>query len=89
MFRVDSSPGVISHYIFTDSTGADYRLDVNDGGYWWSKEGLYVAYDPGLARLRFMDGTYWEMDSVSAGLEPDSGTRYPTRVQDSNGDGLS
>ena len=73
VFRVDSSPGVISHYIFTDSTGAEYRLDVNDGGYWWSKEVLYVAYDPGLGHLRFMDGTYWQMDSVSAGLEPDSG----------------
>ena len=30
---VYSTPGVISHYIFTDSTGAEYRLDVNDGGY--------------------------------------------------------
>ncbi|MFN0101277.1 MAG: hypothetical protein ACKV2U_04200, partial [Bryobacteraceae bacterium] len=84
-----ASPGVISHYLFADSTGAEFRLDVNDGGYWWGKEGVYVAYDPGLARLRFMDGTFWEMGSTSATSEPDSGTRYPTKVQDSNGNYIS
>ena len=89
IIQIDSTPGVISHYIFTDSTGAEYRLDVNDGGYWWGKEGVYVAYDAGSSRLRFMDGTFWEMSSISATTEPDSGTRYPTKVQDSNGNFIS
>ena len=84
--QVDSSPGVLSHYIFTDSTGAEYRLDLNDGnGIWWSKQGTYAVYDPGLHRIRFMDGTFWQMDSMAASTEPDKGTRYPTKVQDSNG----
>ncbi|MCC6539427.1 MAG: hypothetical protein IT162_17885, partial [Bryobacterales bacterium] len=80
--------GNFSHYIFTDATGAEYRLDVNEGGIWWSKEGLYVAYDPGTFRVRFMDGTFWTMGSISAGTEQDAGTRYPTRVTDSNGNFL-
>ena len=32
-----------------------------------------------------MDGTFWQMDSTVASTEPDKGTRYPTKVQDSNG----
>ncbi|MCC6540018.1 MAG: hypothetical protein IT162_20890, partial [Bryobacterales bacterium] len=81
--------GNFSHYIFTDATGAEYRLDVNDGnGNWWSKEGLYVAYEAGTQRVRFMDGTYWDMYCASAGTEQDAGTYYPTRVTDSNGNFL-
>ena len=86
IFQVnDGVGGPISHYVFTDGTGAEYRLDVNDGGIWWSKEGMYVAYDPGTARVRFMDGTFWEMSCLSGGSEQDKGTRYPTKIQDSNG----
>ena len=46
-----------------------------------------MSYDTnaGPHRLYFNSGTFWEMGSVAGGIEEDIGTRYPTRVQDSNG----
>lgn len=75
----------INHYIYTDSSGAEYRLDVNDGGVWRSTEGIYARYDTNTQRLYFRDGTFWVMGAVSAGAEQDTGTRYPTLLQDTNG----
>jgi hypothetical protein len=75
----------IHHYIFTDSTGAEYRLDVNNNGVWSSRESIYVWYDSNFNRLYFPDGSFWVMGAVSAGAEEDAGTRYPTLMQDSNG----
>lgn len=76
---------IIHHYVFTDSTGAEYRLDVNNNGVWSSREGTYVEYDSATNRLYFPDGSFWVMGAVSAGTEEDAGTRYPTVIQDTNG----
>jgi YD repeat-containing protein len=73
------------HYLFVDSTGAEYRLDQNNGGVWSSKEGIYVYFDSFTGRLYFKDGSFWVMGCVSAGTEQDAGTMYPTVMQDTNG----
>jgi len=75
----------INHYVFIDSTGAEYRLDVNTNGIWTSREGIYLEYDPATCRLYFPDGSFWVMGAISAGTEQDAGTRYPTIIQDTNG----
>jgi RHS repeat-associated protein len=75
----------IHHYVFTDSSGAEYRLDVNNNGVWTSREGIYLEYDSASERLYFPDGTFWVMGAISAGTEEDAGTRYPTIIQDTNG----
>ena len=73
------------HYQFTDSTGAQYRLDVNNNGIWTSHEGIYVEYDAAAKRLYFPDGSFWYMGATSSALEPDGGTLYPTLMQDTSG----
>ncbi|MGC9969496.1 MAG: hypothetical protein ABSE56_02780 [Bryobacteraceae bacterium] len=75
----------VHHYTFTDSTGAEYRLDVNTNGLWTSQESVYFRYEPATYRLYFPDGSFWVMGAVAAGTEQDSGTRYPTIMQDTNG----
>ncbi len=76
----------IALYVFTDATGAEYRLDtVSPSGVWTSKESVYVSYDPGANKLYFRDGTNWTMGSASGGTEEDAGTLYPTVMQDTNG----
>lgn len=75
----------IHHYTFTDATGAEYRLDQNSGGVWTSLDATYVSYDSNTNRLYFNDGSFWKMEAVSSGAEQDAGTRYPTVMQDSNG----
>lgn len=81
--------GLIDHYLYTDSTGADYSLSQNSGGVWRSLEGVYVAYDANAGRLYFPDGSFWVMGCTSAGGEQDSGSRYPTQMEDTNGNYLS
>jgi len=75
----------IHHWTFTDATGAEYRLDVNTNNIWTSREALYLSYDGNQQRLYFPDGSFWAFDCVSLGNEQDTGTRYPTLIQDSNG----
>ena len=76
----------VHHYKYIDASGTDYRLEVNNGGVWTSKEaGVYVSYDSNQKRLYFPDGSFWAMGSESAGTEPDAGTLYPTVMQDTNG----
>ena len=77
----------MSHYIFSDSTGAEYRLDIKDpvNNTWTSKEGTYITYDPLNRRLWFNDGSFWQMECTSLGDEQDAGTSFPTLMQDSNG----
>jgi hypothetical protein len=77
------------HYIYTDSTGAEYRLNVNNGGVWSSQQSTYVWFDANADKLHFKDGTFWTMGSVSGGTEQDAGTSYPTIVEDVNGSALS
>ncbi len=75
----------VHHWVFTNATGAELRLDVNTGGVWTSKEAVYASYDANTQRLYFNDGSFWVMGAVSAGTEQDAGTRYPTLMQDFNG----
>jgi RHS repeat-associated protein len=75
----------IHHYIFTDSSGAEYWLDTNTSNKWTSKEGIYLTYDANTQRLYFTDGSFWYFGCTSGGLETDAGTSYPTLMQDSNG----
>ena len=42
------------HYIYIDSTGAEYHLNLLSNGVWISREpGVYVAYDAGQRRSTF------------------------------------
>ncbi len=77
------------HYLFIDSTGAEYRLNVNNGGVWSSTEGIYVYYDSNAGKLHFRDGSFWVLGSLSAGTEQDAGTMYPTLIEDSNGNQIT
>ena len=76
---------VVDHYTFTDSSGAEYRLDVNNGNVWTSKESIYVTFDANTDKLWFQNGSFWYMGCVSGGEEQDAGTRYPSLMQDKNG----
>jgi hypothetical protein len=84
-----SDPYTIDHYIFTDSTGAEYKLDVNTNGVWTSTESIYLSFDPGDLKLSFPNGSFWMMTCESGGNEPDLGTLYPKIIQDTNGTKLS
>jgi len=82
----------IHHYVFTDGTGAEYRLDQNTcnampcpAGIWSSTQGIYVWFDANANVLHFKNGTFWTMGSVSGGAEQDAGTMYPTVIEDSSG----
>ena len=56
----------IDHYLFTDASGAEYRLSVNTGGVWTSQEGVYIAYDSNANRIYNTDGSFWYMGCESA-----------------------
>ena len=75
----------ISDFLFTDSTGAEYRLDQNNGNVWSSKASLYIWFDANTNILHFRDGSFWYFGCVSASSEADGGTMYPTTLEDSNG----
>jgi len=76
----------VNHYLYTDSTGAEYVLGtVTGGGKWRSKESIYIEYDPATRRLYFPSGVYWEFDCLTVGTESEIGTLYPTRLVDTNG----
>ena len=79
----------LDHYEFTDSTGAQYRLDQNNNGVWSSKESIYVYYDSNTGYLHFTDGSFWTFGCTSAGTEQDSGTMYPMSMFDSNGNWIN
>ena len=82
---VFSDPWTVSYYLFTDSTGAEYRLDQNSGGIWSSKESIYLYYDASTLTLHFRDGSFWYFGCLSASTEADSGVMYPTLMEDANG----
>ncbi len=79
----------VDHFLFTDVSGAEYRLDVNTNGIWTSRESIYVEYDSNAGRLYFPDGTFWAFGCTSGGTEQDAGTSYPTLIQDSNGNQIT
>jgi hypothetical protein len=74
-----------AYYAFRDATGATYLLDQYANGVYTSKQGAYVSYDVNANRIYFPDGSFWVMGAKSAATEPDAGTLYPTKIQDSNG----
>ena len=75
----------VDHYVFTDSTGAQYTLGTNNSGVWSSAESIYVWFDSNAGKLHFRDGTFWVMGDVSAASEEDAATEYPTIIEDTNG----
>ncbi|MCX6633453.1 MAG: hypothetical protein NTW28_38145 [Candidatus Solibacter sp.] len=75
----------INSFIYTDSTGAEYRLTAAGNGLFTSNESIYITYDSATGKLWSNDGTFWQFGSTSWGNEDDAGTMYPTLVQDSNG----
>ena len=78
--------GGADHYVYTDSTGAEYPLTVNNSGVWSSQQSNYVWFDANADKLHFGDGSFWVMGSVSGGDEQDArGTMYPTVLEDVNG----
>jgi RHS repeat-associated protein len=79
------SGSTLLHYLFTDASGAEYKLDVNASGVWSGKEGIYVSFNSNTNRLEFTDGSTWLMDCVSGANEQDSGSRYPTEIRDRHG----
>lgn len=80
-----ADPYTVSYYLFTDSTGAEYRLDQNSSNIWTSKESIYVSFDATTNKLYFRDGSFWYFGCVSAPGEADMGIMYPTLMQDTNG----
>jgi RHS repeat-associated protein len=75
----------VHHYVYTDASGAEYRLDFSNGTQWSSNESVYVWYEPATSKLWFKDGSHLLMTVVSSGWEADAGVRYPYIYQDSNG----
>ena len=78
------SGNTVSGCTYVDGTGAEYPLTPSRG-VWVSLQGIYVSYDDVKSRLRFPNGTFWELECQSAAGEPDAGTLYPTLIQDRNG----
>jgi RHS repeat-associated protein len=83
------NPSQLNHFVYSDATGAQYRLDQNTGNVWTSLEGVYVSYDANATRLYSPDGTFWVMGAQSSAGEPDAGTLYPTLMEDTNGNQIT
>ena len=74
-------PSGVDHYVYTDSTGAQYRLDQNNGSnVWGSTQGIYVWFDATANILHFKDGSFWVMGCTSGGEEADAGTMYLSSI---------
>ena len=72
-------------YYYMDSTGAQYTVDQQSGSVWSSQQAAYVWFDSSTDLLHFRDGSFWNMNVVSASTEQDSGTIYPSQMEDTNG----
>jgi hypothetical protein len=83
------SNGLIIGYLYTDATGAQYAIDQQNGSIWTSLQAIYVWFDSSAGILHFRDGSFWNMSVGSASTEQDSGTVYPSQMEDSNGNQLS
>jgi len=78
------------HWVFTDGTGAEYKLNnLGANGVWTSSESVFVWFDTNTNRLYFRDGSFWVFSCISGGSEQDAGTYYPTMMEDTNGNQLS
>jgi hypothetical protein len=81
--------GTELYYLYTDATGAQYVLDQQNGSVWSSLQSAYVWFDANADVLHFPDGSFWYMNVVSASVEQDKGTQYPSNMEDPNGNQLS
>ena len=81
--------GSIDHYVYSDATGAEYRLDQNSNGVWTSLDSTYAAFNANNDYLCFPDGSFWLMNVTSVSSEQDAGTMYPSTMEDTNGKQLS
>ncbi len=79
------NPAQLSYYVYSDGTGAQYRLDQNNSNLWTSLQGTYVTYNANNSTLYFTNGTFWTMGDTSGPNEADAGTLYPTLIEDANG----
>jgi len=79
----------IVRFEFQDAGGVIHKLyeDPPDSNKWKSRDSSYMVYDSAASppTLSFTDGTVWFFECVSRYPEPDAGTRYPTRLRDTNG----
>jgi len=78
-------PSEALQYWYTNASGAQFPMTINNNGVWTGSASFYAWYDSNLNILHFRDGSFWIMGCVSAGGEQDAGTMYPTLVEDSNG----
>jgi YD repeat-containing protein len=81
--------GSVLYLIFSDATGAEYRLYDDGNWIFRSREGLHLWMDWSAGRLYFPDGGWWGFGCVSSGLEPDAGTKYPNQMGDTNGNTIN
>ena len=72
-------------YLYMDSTGAQYTVDQQNGSVWSSQQAAYVWFDSSTDLLHFRDGSFWNMNVISASTEQDAGTIYPSQMEDTNG----
>ena len=73
-----------AYYLYSDSTGAQYRLSVNTNNVWSSQESVYVYFDANANVLHFRDGS--SGPSAAFQLRPKRiGRHAPTVMEDTNG----
>jgi hypothetical protein len=63
----------VDHWTFTDSSGAEYRLDndISSGVWATSTDSATFVFDPNANKLYFPSGTSWYFGSCSTGNEGD------------------
>ncbi len=80
---------LIDRFEFQDAAGVIHKLYENPAGSkkYKSQDSTYLVWDynPSPPTLTFTDGTVWFFDCYSRDPEPDAGTRYPTKLKDTNG----
>jgi RHS repeat-associated protein len=88
----------VDHWELTDSTGTQYRLDTqlisvanptpttSNTGVWatTTDSGTFI-YNANTNQLYFPSGTVWTFGCTSLGNEGDETARYPTLIEDTNG----
>ena len=79
-----SSNGGKNGFVFTDTTGAEYRF-TKVGNAYVSIAGWYMHWNEEQRVLSLNDGTQLLFASQSTVSEVDAGTLYPTRIMDRNG----
>jgi hypothetical protein len=58
----------VDHYVFTDSTGAEYRLDNNNNNIWTSRQGVYIS-SPAIESCIFRMAAFGRWDVPRPGTK--------------------